>query len=127
MSHTILIVDDSATMRSVLRLYLKAEAYEFAEAETAERALNLVRLLKPTLAIIDLNLPGMDGVQLTQELRAKQVAGTPKLPVVILTGEESDEWRLRAEAAGADKVMRKPVNAGLLRAAVDELIAGSAS
>jgi two-component system chemotaxis response regulator CheY len=127
MPQTILIVDDSATMRSVLRLYLQGAGYDFAEAETAERALNLARLLKPSLAIIDLNLPGMDGVQLLQEFRARQPAGTPRMPVIVLTGEDSDDWKPRAEAAGADEAVRKPVNAGALRSMVESLLSGRSS
>jgi two-component system chemotaxis response regulator CheY len=124
MPQTILIVDDSATMRSVLRLYLQGASYEFAEAESAERALHLTRLLKPALAIIDLNLPGKDGIELISELRASRPADAPRLYTIVLTGEESDDWKLRAERAGADQMIRKPVNAAVLRSIVDGLLTG---
>ena len=124
MPQTILIVDDSATMRSVLRLYLRNEPYEFAEAETAERALHLTRLLKPALVIVDLNLPGMDGIQLTTELRARQTGDAAAIPVMVLTGEEAEAWREKAETAGANMLMKKPVSPAQLKSAVETLLSG---
>jgi CheY-like chemotaxis protein len=120
MPPTVLIVDDSATMRNALKVYLRDCGLSFAEAETAERALALVRLLRPALALVDLNLPGMTGIEFVQRLRGEPT--TAQMPVLLVTGEEPGEWSDRGLAAGANGFIRKPVDAALLRTRVLELL-----
>jgi two-component system chemotaxis response regulator CheY len=124
MSRTILIVDDSATMRSALRLYLQGGSFQFVEAESVERAIHLAGEVKLSLAIVDLTMPGLNGAHLMKQLRSRQTSRLAPLPVVLLTGDDSDDGHHHAEAAGADKWIRKPINAGLLRATVESLLAG---
>lgn len=107
----ILIIDDSATSRAALRLALKPLGLEIAEAPSAERALPMVRLLKPALVVCDLNLPGMNGLQFTT--RAREEVDQPPA-VMLVTGEDADEWRQRAMEAGASVVVSKPVSPRVL-------------
>lgn len=126
MGATVLIVDDSPTMRSALRLYLRELNVEVAEAENGTRALQLARLLKPAVAIVDLQLADEDGVHLAQRLRDQQPPVEAPLPVLLLTGESSGEWMQRATEARVDGVLHKPVSATVLRARVEELLGGAA-
>lgn len=107
----ILIVDDSATARAALRLSLRGLGHEIIEAPSAERALSMARLLKPLLVVSDLNLPGMTGMELATHLRNER----PDPPAVMLvTGEDADEWRERAAEAGVSLVLSKPVSPSTL-------------
>lgn len=107
----ILIIDDSATSRAALRLALRPLGLDIAEAPSAERALPMVRLLKPALVVCDLNLPGMSGLQFAARVRDE----LEENPVVMLvTGEDADEWRQRATEAGASVVVSKPVSPRVL-------------
>src|SRR5262245_40079731 len=66
---TILIVDDSSSIRSILKVYLMGLEAEVLDAESGERALKLARLLPLSLMIVDINMPGMDGLTLVDKVR----------------------------------------------------------
>ena len=122
MASTVLIVDDSATMRSALKAYLRAPELSLAEAESGERALALVRLLRPAVALVDLQLPGMSGLELLARLREEGLA--QELAVLLVTGEDGAEWAEKSAAAGARGLIRKPVDPVALKARVLELLPG---
>src|SRR5690348_13072976 len=87
MEKTILVMDDSSTIREVLKVYLASERYEVVEAENADRGLNLVRLLPVDLVIADIKMPGMDGLVFVRRLRQEKNPRVRGLPVILLTGE----------------------------------------
>lgn len=107
----ILIVDDSATSRAALRLALRGLGHEIAEAPSAERALSMARLLRPQLVVSDLNLPGLSGLELSRTLCA-ELSDRPT--VMLVTGEDADEWAQRATEAGVSLVISKPVSPKVL-------------
>lgn len=117
----ILIVDDSATSRAALRLSLRSLGEEIVEAPSAERALSMVRLLKPCLLVCDLNLPGMSGLDLA--VRLQNDGDVP--PIMLVTGEDADEWRERATEAGIALVVSKPVSPRVLADHARRLIEGT--
>ena len=119
---TILVVDDSPTLRGIVKIYLRPLQVEVMEADGGARALQLARLAVPTLIIADINMPGMDGLAFLQQLRADGRAEVRKIPVVFLTGDRSSELRERAAAAGADDFLEKPVKSAPLREAVRRLL-----
>ena len=119
---TILVVDDSPTLRGIVKIYLRPLQVEVMEADGGERALQLARLAVPTLIIADINMPGMDGLAFLQQLRADGRAEVRKIPVVFLTGDRSSELRERAAAAGADDFLEKPVKSAPLQEAVRRLL-----
>lgn len=121
---TILIVDDSRTMRTALRLHLLPDAYSIAEAESAERGLTLARLLQPAAAVVDLHLPGMDGIDFVAALRREASDQLRSMGVLLVTGDELDEHRTRAREAGTEALLRKPVVATELRETIGQLIRG---
>jgi DNA-binding response OmpR family regulator len=99
----ILIVDDEETIREVVRRYLEREGYSVMEAADGFEALDLIRSISPDLIILDLMLPGIDGLSLTQHIRQDR-----QIPILMLTakGEASD--RIRGLDLGADDYVAKP-------------------
>lgn len=99
----VLIVDDDETVREVVRRYLTREGHEVIEAVDGPGALTAVRSAAPDLVVLDLMLPGIDGLQVCREIRRSSL-----VPVIMLTalGEESD--RVVGLEYGADDYVVKP-------------------
>jgi len=119
---TVLIVDDSPTIRGFARLFLRGLPVEVAEADEGSEALQIVRNSVPLLAIVDVNMPGMDGLSFTRELRADARPEVAKLPVVLLTGEASAELQAQGRAAGANGFLGKPIKGLELQALVQRYL-----
>jgi DNA-binding response OmpR family regulator len=100
---TILIVDDENTIREVVRRYLEREGYQVREAADGYEALDSIQVDPPDLIVLDLMLPGIDGLTITQHLRQDR-----QIPIIMLTakGEASD--RIRGLDLGADDYITKP-------------------
>jgi DNA-binding response OmpR family regulator len=103
MNKNILVVDDEATVREVVRRYLERDGFIVREAADGFEALDAIRDETPDLIILDLMLPGIDGLSLTQHLRQDK-----RIPIIMLTakGEASD--RIRGLDLGADDYIAKP-------------------
>jgi CheY-like chemotaxis protein len=123
----ILLVDDSATVRSILRVYLMGMRCEFVEAEGGERALLLARLQRPALIVADVRMPGVDGLEFLAQLRADEDPELRATPVVLLTSEKGEDVRARAMALGANAIVHKPITAPLLVETVKQLLARPAA
>jgi len=102
-NQTILVVDDEETIREVVRRYLEREGFIVIEAADGFEALDAIRSNPPDLIVLDLMLPGIDGLSLTQHIRQDR-----HIPIIMLTakGEASD--RIRGLDMGADDYMAKP-------------------
>ena len=100
---SILIVDDEDTIREVVRRYLELEGYSVSEAADGYEALDSIQSDPPDLIVLDLMLPGIDGLTITQHLRQDR-----QIPIIMLTakGEASD--RIRGLDLGADDYITKP-------------------
>jgi two-component system chemotaxis response regulator CheY len=120
---TILVVDDSPTLRGIVKIYMRPLQVDVMEADGGERALQLARLAVPTLIVADINMPGMDGITFVQKLRAEPRAEVRNIPVIFLTGEKSGELRKRAADAGANDFLEKPVKSAPLQEAVKRILA----
>lgn len=115
MSHTILIVDDSPTHRSLLKVFLSGHGFTFCEAEGGAQGLEIIEATPIDLVIADYNMPGMDGIALVRRIRALPALEHRSLPVILLTAEKEKSIMTEARAAGADEFLRKPVSsAGVL-------------
>jgi len=119
---SILLVDDSATSRILVKLYLTGLEYVFLEAARGEDALALLETTQVGLLIVDVNMPGMDGLTFVQKVRSSPDATVRNLPVILLTGDKSEETRVRGRAAGANEFVTKPVTTVELRGAVQRLL-----
>ena len=102
-NQTILVVDDEETIREVVRRYLERENFNVVEAADGFEALDAIRSGPPDLIILDLMLPGIDGLSLIQHIRQDR-----QIPIIMLTakGEASD--RIRGLDMGADDYIAKP-------------------
>lgn len=106
MTSKILIVDDEPTVRDVLRRYLEKDGFHVLEAKTGVHALQMIYDDLPDLMILDLMLPGMDGLQIMQTM---QETPPPKaIPVIMLTAKTQEEDRIVGFEFGADDYVVKP-------------------
>jgi len=116
----ILVVDDEEDIRALVELNLGREGYQILACDTGERALELVRAKKPDLIVLDLMLPGVDGMEVCRQLKAD--ADTREIHIVMLTarGEEADI--VAGLELGADDYVTKPFSGKVLAARVRRLL-----
>jgi two-component system, OmpR family, KDP operon response regulator KdpE len=114
---TILVVDDEPQIRRVLRTTLSAEGYTITEARDGTEALEKVREIKPDLILLDMNMPGLDGLQTCREIRSDS-----EVPIIMLTVRSAEKDKVRALDAGADDYVVKPFGIQELLARVRALL-----
>jgi CheY-like chemotaxis protein len=124
MTSPILIVDDNAVNLKVLRLTLSVEGYDVRTAIDAEQAIEILATFHPRLILMDLQLPGMDGLALTRRL--KQDPATQHVIVVAVTAFAMKSDEERALAAGCDGYVSKPIDTDAIVVTVAQLLGGSA-
>ena len=122
MPRAVLIVDDSPTIRGFAKLCLKSLQIEVKEAQDGSEAIALVRAAPPALVIVDVNMPGMDGLAFTREVRADKRPEIARMPVVLLTGDRLDTVREQGRAVGATDFLAKPLKAPELLALVKKFL-----
>ncbi|HKW65133.1 MAG TPA: response regulator transcription factor [Candidatus Acidoferrum sp.] len=99
----ILVVDDEPQIRRVLRSTLSSQGYVITEAKTGEEALDALRKERPDLVLLDMNMPGMGGVETCREIRRASDA-----PIIMLTVRNAERDKVAALDAGADDYVVKP-------------------
>jgi two-component system chemotaxis response regulator CheY len=119
-SKTVLLVDDSDTVRRMLAWILRPAGIETLEACDGLTALQVLRTEKVDLAVVDLNMPGMDGIELILSVRADPALRD--LPVIMLTTEAREEDKRMAYDAGANLYLQKPSTPSLIRYKVLSLL-----
>ena len=112
MKGKLLIVDDEKTIRWALRKTLQGMNFEIAEAETGEQALALVRTVHFDAVLLDIGMPGMNGIEVCRKIRKLM----PLLGIVMLTVKNAEEDKIQALDAGADDYITKPFHVGELAA-----------
>ena len=117
---TILIVDDSASIRATVSIALKGAGYEVIEASDGNVALAKIEGIRVNLIITDINMPGMDGITLLKRL--KEQAATKYVPVIMLTTEGSDDKKALGRDAGAKAWIVKPFQPVQLLDVVSRLV-----
>ena len=120
MAKTIMIVDDSASLRQVMAIGLKGAGYDVIEACDGKDALGKLDGKKIHLIISDVNMPNMDGISFVKA--AKQLAAYKFTPVIMLTTEAGDAKKAEGQAAGAKAWVVKPFQPAQMLAAVTKLI-----
>ena len=121
MSKTILIVDDSASVRQVVSMTLRGAGYEIIEAHDGKDALSKLTGQRVHLVVSDVNMPVMNGIELLREIKAHPAYKFT--PVIMLTTESSDSMKEEGRAAGAKAWMVKPFKPEQILAAVAKLVA----
>ncbi len=125
MPKTILTVDDASTIRKMVAFTLKAAGHEVLEAGDGLEALKVVATRPVDAIISDINMPNLDGIELTRRLRA--MPATARTPVVLLTTESDAEKKAQGRAAGATGWIVKPFNQEQLLAIVEKVLASRAA
>jgi two-component system cell cycle response regulator DivK len=120
MPASILIIDDYADNREILRLMLEMDGYLIREARNGVEGLEMARAAKPNVALIDLSMPGLDGWEVIKELRADE--RTRSIPCVAVSAF-ADGTRERALAQGFDAYLTKPFRKKELIEVVARLLA----
>ena len=118
----ILIVEDNEKNLKLVRDVLQVKGYDTIEAGTAEDGLKLARRRKPDLILMDIQLPGMSGIEALKALRAEPA--TAAIPVVAITASVMQQDRQQIMSAGFDGFIEKPVNLKNLLATVEQAAKG---
>ena len=124
MSKTILVVEDNERNRKLVRTILRHRGFAVVECEDGESALTLARLHSPALVLMDIELPGIDGIQALGRLRADPA--TAPIPVIAVTASVTPGERDRVVAAGFDGYIAKPIEIEPFNAMVDRLTGAGA-
>jgi len=116
----ILIVEDNDKNRKLVRDVLTFKGYGVIETETGEEGVQLTRERSPRLVLMDIRLPGIDGVEALRRLRAEET--TREIPVMAMTASVMSEDRQKIMAAGFDAYQNKPMNVPDFIAAVAQML-----
>lgn len=116
----VMVVEDNEKNRKLMRVVLKAKGYNVIEAATGEEALNILRNQKPDIILMDIQLPGIDGITLI-----KQIKGTTALkdtPIIAVTAYAMKGDEEKIMEAGCDAYVSKPINTQELPLIVEKYI-----
>jgi CheY-like chemotaxis protein len=119
-SHSVLIVEDNDDGRFMLRTFLQLKGYRVIEARDGLEAIAAATGERPDLILMDLQLPGLDGISVARELRLDPVSRY--VPIVIVSGWDPKRHRPEALAAGCDEYLFKPVDFSLLDRILDRYL-----
>lgn len=116
----ILVADDDEDILTLVAVRLELAGYDVIKARSGDEALRMAVEHSPDLAVIDVMMPGLNGFEVTRELRRREE--TMETPVILLTALAQESDVARGLAAGADDYVKKPFDAADLRARVRRLL-----
>lgn len=105
MNYKVLVADDEKEIRNLLRLYLENESFTVIESADGPSTLELIRSAKPDICLLDIMMPGMDGLRVMQEIRKES-----NVPIMIISARTADAERILGLNLGADDYIPKPFN-----------------
>ncbi len=120
MSTSVLIVEDEADLRELMRYNLEAEGFRVVSAESGDEAVERIREGVPDLILLDWMLPGTSGIELCRRWRAREE--TALTPIIMITARGEEEERVRGLATGADDYVVKPFSMPELIARIQALL-----
>ena len=120
MAKSVLVVDDSSSVRQVVGIALKSAGYDVIEASDGRDALSKLNGQKIHLIISDVNMPNMDGITFVKEV--KKLPGYKFTPIIMLTTESQESKKLEGQAAGAKAWVVKPFKPEQMLGAVQKLV-----
>lgn len=106
MPNKVLIVDDDVEIRKITGIYLDNEGFEVIKAENGEQALKLIDENEIDLVLLDIMMPGMDGIETCMKIRENNL-----MPIIFLSAKSEDLDKIQGLASGADDYITKPFNA----------------
>jgi len=116
----LLIVDDDKTTRKLLSLYLKGKGYEVVSAENGLDAIEKLGTESINLVVTDMNMPYMDGIELTKTLRSDSIL--KDIPIIMVTTEADDDEKEKAFDAGVNDYLVKPTNADAISDSIKRIV-----
>ena len=116
----VMVVEDNEKNRKLMRVVLKAKGYNVIEAETGEEALNILRNQKPDIILMDIQLPGIDGITLIKQIKATTTLKDTPIIAVTAYAMKGDEEKIME--AGCDAYVSKPINTQELPLIVEKYI-----
>ncbi len=122
MNRRVLVVDDDPTLLRIVAMYLGIEGFDVATAANGEEGLGEVGKQRPDLIILDIMMPGMDGIETCRRIRADPISAD--IPVVMFSALSGDEDVERARLVGANHLITKPFNLVGLGSVVRSFFAG---
>jgi CheY-like chemotaxis protein len=117
----ILVVEDDVSNRRLLVLFLEKNGYTVDAVDTAEAALNAMRATVPDLVLLDIRLPGINGLEMIAQMRSDP--RTAHIPVIGITASGIADDRELATAAGMNEFLRKPLNLSELHTLIRRYVA----
>jgi two-component system cell cycle response regulator DivK len=119
--HTILVVEDNAVNRKLARNVLRSRGYRVCEAASGEEALKLLQKQSVDLVLMDIQLPGMDGLEVVRRLKSDP--STAHLPIVALTAHAHESDEVRAREAGCVGYIAKPIRLAKFPGQIESFLA----
>ena len=116
----VMVVEDNEKNRKLMRVVLKAKGYNIIEAATGEEALNLLKNQKPDIILMDIQLPGIDGLTLIKQIKASVV--TKDIPIIAVTAYAMKGDEQKILDTGCDAYVSKPINTQELPLIVEKYI-----
>ena len=114
----ILVIDDEQGIRDLLDTLLRRKGYDVVLAESGQKGLDLFRRERPDVVVLDLKMPGMDGLAVLQQVRSLN----PKQPVIVLTGAGTPEIEQQVRALGVTEYVEKEFSLHLLGDSLNRLL-----
>ena len=105
----ILVLEDDPTLREMLVLVLREAGFNVVGAESVSEALDVARNTVPDLVLVDIMMPKQSGLYLVRMIRTAAAAPLRDVPIVVITGPDQSEWREKAQEAGCDEFIAKPI------------------
>jgi CheY-like chemotaxis protein len=119
-SSLVLVVDDSIDNLTAISLFLQQNGYQVATATNGEEAIHVAALVKPEIILMDLAMPGVDGLESTRQIRQNE--SLKDIPVIALTAFSTEGFRRAAHDTGFDGYLTKPIDFSRLHDLIGRLI-----
>ncbi|MBW7899225.1 Polar-differentiation response regulator DivK [Candidatus Brocadiaceae bacterium B188] len=116
----VMVVEDNEKNRKLMRVVLKSKGYAVIEAATGEEALNLLKNQKPDIILMDIQLPGIDGLTLIKQIKADAV--TKEIPIIAVTAYAMKGDEQKILETGCDAYVSKPINTQELPLIIEKYI-----
>lgn len=116
----VMVVEDNEKNRKLMRVVLRAKGYNVIEATTGEEALNLLKNQKPNIILMDIQLPGIDGLTLIKQIKAD--AMTKEIPIIAVTAYAMKGDEQKILDTGCEAYMSKPINTQELPIIIEKYI-----
>lgn len=116
----VMVVEDNEKNRKLMRVVLKSKGYNVIEATTGEEALNLLKNQKPHIILMDIQLPGIDGLTLIKQIKADTL--TKEIPIIAVTAYAMKGDEQKILDTGCEAYMSKPINTQELPLMIEKYI-----